>query len=74
MKQEMHTQFWLESFTWKTEKEIGGQHYFICLFTNLFIPGLFNDIFISSDYTASNYRINEQLIGKDMEGDGRGLF
>jgi hypothetical protein len=37
--------------------------------------GLFNDAVSSTDYIASNDRvINENLIGKDMEGSGRRLI
>jgi hypothetical protein len=42
---------------------------------NLLILGLFNDAVSSSDYIASNDNmINEQSMGKDMEGKGSGLI
>jgi hypothetical protein len=44
-------------------------------FIYLFMCGLFNDVVCSSDIVASNERIiNEQLIGKYMEGSGRDLI
>jgi hypothetical protein len=40
-----------------------------------FICGLFNDAVSTTDYIASNSWItNEQRIGKDEEGSGRGLI
>jgi hypothetical protein len=42
---------------------------------NIFICGSLNDAASSSDYMASNDRvINEQWLGKDMEGGDRGLI
>jgi hypothetical protein len=48
--------------------------YPVLFFLNIYISMvLFNDTDSGSDYVASNGRtINEQWIGKDMDGSGRG--
>jgi hypothetical protein len=39
-----------------------------------FSCGLFNDALVTSDYTALNNLMINDLVGKDMEGSGRGLI
>jgi hypothetical protein len=49
--------------------------YFFPEYLVLFIYGLFNKALISSDCKASNGRVNNEcLIGKHVEGSGRGLI